>query len=121
MSARFTITGDDVVIKELLKRANGAKFFDKIAEQSMRNIQQDAFNRAPVDTGFLQENLLTDDNRVRTPDTELGSFDLIDGTEYTLVQEYEHRNKSAFIRNSVAVEEPEFHREVERLAKDGKW
>lgn len=119
--ARWEVIGDDKVIQKLLRKANSEEEFDKLAENAMKRIQLGAFKRAPEDTGFLKSNLIADENRMRPPDVKSGVFDLIDGTEYTIVQEYEHRSNSAFIRDSVWEEEPKFVREVEKLAKDGKW
>jgi|SRR5690625_4424477 len=103
------------------KRANMHKDFDDLAENSMKRIQMGSFNKAPELTGFLKSNLVAEENRKRTEGIPSGSWDLIDGTDYTLVQEFEHRSKKAFIRRSVWDEEPRFKKDVKKLAKDGKW
>lgn len=120
-NVRWHVTGDKKVIAKILRKANGHGEFDKLAENAMKRIQLSAYKRAPEDTGFLKSNLLADENRRRTAGVKSGGWDLIDGTEYTIVQEYEHRSQSAFIRNSVWEERPKFKREVENLAKNGKW
>lgn len=87
----------------------------------MKRIQSGAFRRGPVLTGFLTSNLIADENRKRTQGMDKGSWDLMDGTDYTLVQEYTHRSKSGFIRDSVNEEKPKFRNEIEKLAKDARW
>lgn len=119
--ANWTVTGDKEVIAKFRDRANNLEDFDKATRNSMRRIQHSSFQKAPVDTGFLTSNLVADENRVRTPGIKSGSFDLLDGTEYTLVQEYEHKSQSSFLRDSVWDEQPKYKRDIENIAKNGKW
>lgn len=119
--ANWTVTGDKEVIAKFRDRANNLEDFDKATRNSMRRIQHSSFQKAPVDTGFLTSNLVADENRVRTPGIKSGSFDLLDGTEYTLVQEYEHKSQSSFLRDSVWDEQPKYERDIENIAKNGKW
>jgi len=113
------VIGHDKVAKEMLNRVD-QKSFDELAENTMKKIQLDSFRKAPVLTGFLSSNLVANENRKRTDGVPLGSWDLIDGTDYTLVQEFEHMSKSGFIRTSVWDAEPRFKKEVKKLAKKGK-
>src|SRR5699024_1051413 len=121
MRVKISSMGVDETAFKFIKRAGLEYDFDKLAEHSMKRIQMGAFQKGPVLTGFLTSNLLADENRRRTAGFKKGSWDLIDGTDYTLVQEYEHRTKSAFIRRSVWDEEPKFVKAIEKLARDGKW
>jgi|SRR5699024_5485089 len=121
MRAKISVIGVERTARNLRKLSKMDDDFDKLAEHSMKRVQSGAFKRGPVDTGFLTSNLAADENRVRTNGVAKGSWDLIDGTDYTLVQEYEHRSKSGFIRDSVNEEEPKFKRAVDKLAKNKKW
>lgn len=91
---------------------------DKIAEGSMRRIGADAANRAPVDTGLLQSTMTSEIRRSNS--ATRGVWDLLQGTDYTLVQEYEHVTQGAFIRNAVWAEEPRFKAAIEDRFKNGR-
>jgi len=117
---RIKVIGADATAKKLIERANMSDEFDEATENSMKRVQLGAFHKAPELTGFLKSNLVADENRKRTEGVPKGSWDLVDGTDYTLIQEFEHRNKAAFIRRSVWDEEPKFRKDVENLAKKGK-
>ena len=112
----FQVIGVAKTAKRFHKLGNHIGF-DKIAQQSMKEIQSMSNLLGPVDTGNLTENLAADRNRIRTPGRPLGSYDLLDGTEYTFVQEFEHRSMSHFIRNSVHYERPEFEKKIAEWAK----
>jgi len=88
---------------------------DKLAEGSLRRIGTDAANRAPVDTGHLRNTMTS--GIERSVSAQKGVWDLIDGTDYTMVQEYEHRSKSGFIVNSVRAETPRYAQVVEERFK----
>lgn len=121
MRPRIDVIGVDNVQGKFRKLASREDDFDALAENSMKRVQSGAFRRGPVLTGFLTSNLIADENRGRTEGVGKGSWDLVDGTDYTLVQEYTHRYKSGFIRDSVNEEKPKFHKEVDKLAKDARW
>lgn len=121
MRPRIDVIGVDNVQSKFRKLASREDDFDALAENSMKRIQSGAFRRGPVLTGFLTSNLIADENRKRTQGMDKGSWDLMDGTDYTLVQEYTHRSKSGFIRDSVNEEKPKFRNEIEKLAKDARW
>lgn len=121
MRPKISVIGIGKTSRMFGKMASNDDEFDKLAEHSMKRIQSSAFQKGPVDTGFLTSNLAADENRVRTSGVPTGSWDLVDGTEYTIRQEFEHASKSGFIRDSVIEEEPKFKEAVEKLAKEKKW
>lgn len=121
MRPKISVIGVEKTAGNFTALSNRAEDFDKLAEHSMKRIQMGAFRRGPVDTGFLTSNLAADENRKRTEGTDTGSWDLVDGTEYTIRQEFEHRSKKAFIRDSVIEEKPKFEKAVDNLARDKKW
>lgn len=91
---------------------------DDISENSMKRIQLSAFKKGPVLTGYLTSNMVADENRRKISTSDKVEYQLIDGTKYTLVQEFGHRYKSDFIRSSVETERPKFYRAVEKWAKE---
>ncbi|MFS0562621.1 HK97 gp10 family phage protein [Terribacillus sp. 179-K 1B1 HS] len=69
---------------------------DEEAEKFIRNVASDASKMAPVDTGKLSNSLPAGVEREGS-----GIWVIRDGTDYTLVQEYTHKTKKAFIRTAV--------------------
>lgn len=112
---RIAVIGINKTIRNKLSDPNAEEDADKLAEGSMRRLGTDAANRAPVDTGHLRNTMTSGIRRSTTADK--GVWDLIQETEYTLVQEYEHRTKSAFIRQAVWNETPRFKEVLEERFK----
>lgn len=88
---------------------------DRVARESIYEIGLDAQRHAPVDTGLLSSTMTSQIER--SSKAPSGVWDLLQGTEYTLVQEFEHSTKSAFIRNAVWKEGPKFKKSLEREMK----
>ena len=116
MKAKFTVKGVDKVTKDFRNLAKQDKF-DELTDKYMRRIQVTAHSYAPEKTGNLKRNLISKNN-VKKEDK--GIRVLIDGTDYTLVQEYTNPRLPAFIRKSIWEHGPEYRREVEALAKTKK-
>lgn len=112
---RISVKGIKRTITSKLSDPTAEEDADKLAEGSMRRIGTDAANRAPVDTGLLRNTMTSGIRRSTSADT--GVWDLIQETEYTLVQEFEHKTKSAFIRQAVWNETPRFKEVLEERFK----
>ena len=114
---KFRIEGNQQIAKKLATKANARDEVEDITENSMKRIQSSAFKRAPVLTGYLSSNLAAPENRINvSTDKQIRQL-LMDGTEYTLVQEFEHASKSAFIRNSVREERDKYIGDLRKWAK----
>lgn len=109
------VSGIESTIAKKLTDATSVEDADRIAQGSMMRIGTDAANHAPVKTGLLQRTMTT--GIQRSDSAPKGVWDMIQKTDYTLVQEYEHRSKSGFIRNSVSAEEPRFQKATEERFK----
>lgn len=88
---------------------------DRIARETIYEIGLEAQRNAPVDTGLLSSTLTS--HIQRSHKAPSGVWDLLQGTEYTKRQEFEHATKSAFIRNAVWKETPKFKQALEREFK----
>lgn len=116
--AWIKVEGIDSTIKSKLNVKGSAQAADEIAEGTMRRVGTDAANKAPVDTGLLQSTMTSEITRSNASPS--GVWDLLQGTDYTLIQEYEHASQSAFIRRAVWAEEPRFKSALkERFTKGG--
>lgn len=116
MKAKFTVKGVDKVTKDFRNLAKQDKF-DDLTDKYMRRIQETAHIYAPEKTGNLKRNLISKKNVKKE---EKGIRVLIDGTDYTLVQEYTNPRLPAFIRKSIWEHGPKYRNEVEALAKAKK-
>lgn len=111
----FTVKYADEVAGKLEDKANVMDDLNPIIENSMKRIQSSAFKRGPVLTGFLTSNLLANENREGSVSSSSVEYRLIDGTDYTLVQEYTNPRKPDFLRSSVTEEGPKLKRDLNRL------
>ena len=119
MKMKFSIEGDDLIknaFDESIKLADGEA--SELMLDSMKRMQLNSFKRAPVKTGFLSSNLLAEENVRNYSNKNYRSIRLIDGTEYTLVQEFTNRRKPAFIRTSIREEYPKLGRELSAWARE---
>lgn len=106
-------------INRKLSDKNALEDADRLAQGAMVRIGTDAANRAPVKTGLLQQTMTTGIQRSKSKPK--GAWDLLQETEYTLVQEFEHKSKSHFIENAVMTEAPHFYTAMEeRFRKGGR-
>lgn len=105
LSRASVLYGVDAALKGLTDET-AVEDADKLAEGSIRRIGTDAANRAPVDTGHLRNTMTSGIERSQS--APKGVWDLINQTDYTLIQEFNHKSKSGFIRNSVDAESPRF-------------
>lgn len=112
------VTGIDKTIRTKLDDKNAAEDADRLAEGSMRRIGADAANMAPVKTGHLRNTLTSEIQR--STSAPKGVWDLLQGTDYTMVQEFEHKSKRRFIYRAVLNEEPRFRQTVGERFKKGK-
>lgn len=104
---KFEVKGVDHLLRTKLSTKETAKEIDAILNSNMQEFAQNAARRAPVDTGRLRNSLLAYTGKV----SEL-HYEMTEGTEYTLYQEFwNSRGKSAFIRSSL-------YEQVEVLKKD---
>lgn len=100
------ISGLSTTISGKLSDPTAEEDADRLAQGTMVRIGTDAANRAPVDTGHLRNTMTSGIKRsVIAPK---GVWDLEQQTDYTLVQEFEHKTKRNFIANSVKAEEPRY-------------
>lgn len=115
--ARFgvQIKGIQSTINRKLKDTTAVEDADRLAQGAMMRIGTDAANRAPVKTGLLQRTMTT--GIQRSESKPKGAWDMLQETEYTLVQEFEHKSKSHFIEDSVDVERPRFQDAMEQRFK----
>lgn len=109
------VAGVSSTISSKLSDPNAAEDADRLAQGSMVRIGTDAANRAPVETGHLR-NTMTSGIK-RSAIAPKGVWDLEQQTEYTLVQEFEHKTKRNFIVNSVKAEEPRYKGVLEERFK----
>ena len=114
---KFQIKGNQQIAKKLATKANARQEVEDITENSMKRIQMGAFKKAPVLTGFLSSNMAAPENRINASTSKQIQQQLIDNTDYTLVQEFEHASKSAFIRNSVREERDKYIGDLRKWAK----
>lgn len=122
MSKLMFAIGIPVVASKLDKMGkNAEKDLDGLVENAMKRIQMSAFSKGPVLTGFLTSNLVADENRVRTPGKPWASFDLMDGTDYTFIQEYTHASMSGFIKRSIIEEEGQLPKDIKAFYGKGGW
>lgn len=81
---------------------------NKLSQGSMVRLGTDAANRAPVKTGNLRNTMTTGIEQSRSSGIK-GSWDLIQETDYTIIQEKMNPRHPNFIRDSVDVEENRFN------------
>ncbi len=110
--AMFEVKGVSRVMRGKLSSRGAVDKADRVTRDSMYTIGRNARRNAPVDTGLLRSTMVTG---IRpTPGVDRGSWEMVQGVEYTLVQEYEHSSKSAFIRNAFWDEGPKFKDKLKR-------
>lgn len=88
------------------------KDVQNITEAYTRKMANDAANNAPIETGLLKETLVSSPQQVSEYVWEFGSE-----LPYATRQEYENATKKAFVRNSVAVNEPLYKQALEKAVK----
>lgn len=88
------------------------KDVQNITEAYTRKMANDAANNAPIDTGLLKNSLASSPQQVSEYVWEFGSE-----LPYATRQEYENATKKAFVRNSVAVNEPLYKQALEKAVK----
>lgn len=88
---------------------------DALARESIFNIGNKASERAPVDTGLLSSTMISGIDK--DVNQEVGKWNLLQRTEYTLKQEYEHSVYSGFIRDSSKEERDNFRDNVNKRFK----
>lgn len=115
----LTVKYSDEVAGKIEDKANIMDDLNPIIENSMKRIQSSAFKRGPVLTGYLTSNLLATENRESTVSSSSIEYRLLDGTEYTLIQEYTNPRKPDFIRSSVVEEGPKLMNDINRLLSKG--
>lgn len=83
-------------------------------EKTVRRVASEAAVDAPVDTGKLSNSLPAGVEKLGPAE-----WGIIDGTDYTLVQEYTHASKKAFIRKAIWNNEDRYPAELKaRLKKE---
>lgn len=92
--------------------ADVQKDVQNITEAYTRKMANDSANNAPVDTGLLKNSLVSSPKQVNDYLWEFGSE-----LPYATRQEYENATKKAFVRNSIAVNEPLYRQALEKAVK----
>ena len=109
------ITGVNASIMRLNKLT--AQMEEDIAnttEAYARKIANDAAQAAPEKSGLLKNSISSSPTQVAPMTWELGS-DL----PYAMRQEFEHRTRKAFMRNSIEDNRDPFYKAIERIAEGG--
>lgn len=104
------VEGIGTTIRNKLSTTGIDENADRISRDTIYNIGRKAKTAAPVDTGLMRSSLVT--GIQPTDRGRLGSWDMVQTVPYTLVQEYEHKRRSAFIRNAVSAEKPAFKKRL---------
>lgn len=114
--ARVSVVGDKKMARKLQRMASEAQpEVSDVLEHGIRTIANEASANAPVKTGKLANSL-----PAGVEQESALSWVMRDGTEYTLVQEYTHATKKAFIRNAVWNNEGEIVEGIKaRIARGG--
>lgn len=101
-----------------LKDKTAEQDADNIAKDSIYNIGHKASARAPVNTGLLSSTMISGIDK--DVNQKMGKWNILQRTEYTLAQEYEHKQHSGFLRNSSKEERDNFRFNVKKRFKDRK-
>lgn len=113
---KVSVVGDKETARKLRRMSTEAQA--EVGEQlelGIRKIANQAAINAPVDTGRMA-------NALSAGVQQEGKLSWVmnDGTEYTLVQEYTHKTKKAFIRQAVWDNENDIVKGIQaRIAKGG--
>lgn len=116
---RFNVSGVSKTINKKLNDELARQDADKLAQDSIHRLGGRASERAPVDTGLLSSTMISGIHKDYGSSSEHPMWDLLQRTEYTLVQEFEHKSNDRFIRDSAIEERPKFRKELERRYKKG--
>lgn len=116
----FRVSGTRSTINRKLTDKTAPADADNLVRDSIHRLGGRASGRAPVDTGLLSSTMISGIHKSYSDGSELHPvWDLLQRTEYTLVQEFEHKSQDRFIRDSAIEERPKFKQELERRYKKG--
>lgn len=117
----FKASGVGKTINRKLTDKAAASDADKLANDSIHRLGSRASDRAPVDTGLLSSTMISGIHKSYSSSSENHPiYDLLQRTEYTMRQEFEHKSQDRFIRDSAIEERPKFRKSVEdRYKKKG--
>lgn len=117
----FKVRGVGSTISKKLVDNTASEDVDKIAQTSIHRLGGRASERAPVDTGLLSGTMISGIHKnYGESSAHKSAWELLQRTEYTLVQEFEHKSKDRFIRDSAIEERPNFRKDLEdRFKKRG--
>lgn len=115
------ISGVGKTIKRKLTDKAAASDADSLVSDSIHRFGGRASDRAPVDTGLLSSTMISGIYKDYSSSSENHpTYELLQRTEYTLIQEFGHRSQDRFIRDSAIEERPKFRKNVEeRFKKKG--
>lgn len=113
MKFTYTMKGIDETIRNKLRDPKVQEELDRVIMTTMQNFAQQAASRAPVDTGRLRNSLLAYTYRHALLD-----WRTLEGTDYTMIQEYEHKSKSGFVRNSFTEQFMQMEKDLQHWVRE---
>lgn len=120
MSKGFKVKGIKSTINRHFNDRSAERDTEKLTYESAMRLGVAANRRAPVLTGLLSGTLISGIERDYTSPKEFPIYEMLQRTDYTVFQEFNHATKSGFIRNSVIEEKPKFRQALEgRYKKRG--